>query len=123
MDRLSEMLSAADVAVVCLERGHTGISVPSKAYGVIASGTPIIGILDPQGEIGLMIQETGCGTIVDPDGEDLATAIEDLRDHPERCRTMGEAGRAAFLDGYTSTRPPPSDTTPRCRRCSVDEPQ
>ncbi|MEZ0236406.1 MAG: glycosyltransferase family 4 protein [Actinomycetota bacterium] len=101
MDRLSEMLSAADVAVVCLERGHTGISVPSKAYGVIASGTPIIGILDPQGEIGLMIQETGCGTIVDPDGEDLATAIEDLRDHPERCRTMGEAGRAAFLDGYT----------------------
>ena len=101
MDRLSEMLSAADVAFVCLERGHTGISVPSKAYGVIASGTPIIGILDPQGEIGLMIQETGCGTIVEPNGEDLATAIEDLRDHSERRRAMGEAGRTAFLDGYT----------------------
>ena len=41
MRRLAETLSAADVAVVCLESGHTGISVPSKAYGVIASGTPI----------------------------------------------------------------------------------
>jgi glycosyltransferase involved in cell wall biosynthesis len=39
MDGLGEMLSAADLAVVCLETGHTGISVPSKAYGVIASGT------------------------------------------------------------------------------------
>ena len=39
MHRLAAMLSAADLSVVCLERGHTGISVPSKAYGVHASGT------------------------------------------------------------------------------------
>ena len=72
MERLAEMLSAADVAVVCLESGHTGISVPSKAYGVIASGTPIVGILDPDGEIGQMVKETGCGVLVDPVGEEIA---------------------------------------------------
>ena len=73
MERLGEMLSAADLAVVCLETGHTGISVPSKAYGVIASATPIIGILDPDGEIGQMIKETGCGVLVEPKGEEIAS--------------------------------------------------
>jgi glycosyltransferase involved in cell wall biosynthesis len=101
MDLLSAMLSAADVAVVCLERGHTGISVPSKAYGVLASGTPIIGILDPRGEIGLMIEEIGCGILVDPEGADIAAAVEKLQNDPERRRAMGAAGREAFLEGYT----------------------
>ena len=60
--------------------GHTGISVPSKAYGVLASGTPIIGILDPEGEIGQMIAETGCGVLVEPDGESIAEVIQELDD-------------------------------------------
>jgi glycosyltransferase involved in cell wall biosynthesis len=104
MERLSEMLSTADLAVVCLEQGHTGISVPSKAYGVIASGTPVVGILDPQGEIGMMIAETGCGVLVQPDGEEIADVIRRLMADPERRRAMGEAGRRAFLDGYTLAR-------------------
>ena len=101
MERLSEMLSAADVAVVCLESGHTGISVPSKAYGVIASGTPIVGILDPDGEIGQMIKEIGCGVLVDPDGAEIASAIRDLMDDPVKRSTMSAAARQTFLEKYT----------------------
>ena len=101
MDRLAEALSAADLAVVCLEPGHTGISVPSKAYGVIASGTPILGILDPDGEIGQMIKETGCGVLVDPDPAEIAAAIRELMADGEARAAMGEAGRAAFLERYT----------------------
>jgi glycosyltransferase involved in cell wall biosynthesis len=101
MDRLSEMLSAADVAVVCLEQGHTGISVPSKAYGVLASGTPIIGILDPAGEIGQMITETQCGVIVEPEGEEVAEVIRGLMLDDARRSAMSRAGRAAFLERYT----------------------
>jgi glycosyltransferase involved in cell wall biosynthesis len=101
MERLSEMLSAADVAVVCLESGHTGISVPSKAYGVIASGTPIIGILDPDGEIGQMIKEIGCGVLVDPDGEEIAAVIRDLMADPGKRSAMGAAARQTFLEKYT----------------------
>ena len=103
MHRLAEMLSAADLSVVCLEPGHTGISVPSKAYGVLASGTPIIGILDPAGEIGQMITETGCGVLVEPDGESIARLIEELMSDPARRRAMSDAGRAAFLERYTLT--------------------
>lgn len=101
MHRLAEMLSAADLSVVCLERGHTGISVPSKAYGVLASGTPIVGILDPQGEIGQMIAETGCGVIVEPDGNAIAEVIEKLMTDEVTMSVMSEAGRAAFLEKYT----------------------
>jgi glycosyltransferase involved in cell wall biosynthesis len=101
MHRLAEMLSAADLAVVCLEAGHTGISVPSKAYGVIAGGTPLMGILDPDSEIGQMIKETGCGLLVEPEGREIARAIRGLVAEPERREAMGEAGRAAFLEKYT----------------------
>lgn len=101
MDRLAETLSAADLAVVCLEPGHTGISVPSKAYGILASGRPILGILDPDSEIGQMIKETGCGVLVEPDPGEIAEAIRDLMADEEARGAMGEAGRHAFLERYT----------------------
>jgi glycosyltransferase involved in cell wall biosynthesis len=101
MEGLSGMLSAADLAVVCLETGHTGISVPSKAYGVIASGTPIMGILDPNSEIGLMIKETGCGVVLEPDGEKIAATIRGLMSDPDTRAAMAQAGRTVFLERYT----------------------
>jgi glycosyltransferase involved in cell wall biosynthesis len=101
LDRLAETLSAADLAVVCLETGHTGISVPSKAYGVMAAGRPILGILDPEGEIGQMVKETGCGVLVEPDAEEIARTIRSLMEDGEALAAMGEAGRRAFLERYT----------------------
>src|SRR4029453_1360909 len=97
MHRLAEMLSAADLSVVCLEWGHTGISVPSKAYGVLASGTPIVGILDPAGEIGQMIEESGCGVLVEPSGDVVAKVIQDLMSDGVKRQAMADAGRSAFL--------------------------
>lgn len=104
MHRLAEMLSAADLSVVCFERGHTGISVPSKAYGVLASGTPIVGILDPEGEIGQMITETGCGVLVEPNGESIAEVVQELMTDVARLRAMSDAGRTVFLEKYTLTK-------------------
>ena len=101
MSGLAEMLSAPDLAVVCLEGGHTGISVPSKAYGVIATGTPILGMLDPAGEIAQMIKETDCGLVLDPNADDVARVIRELMADPARRRALGAAGRQAFLDKYT----------------------
>jgi glycosyltransferase involved in cell wall biosynthesis len=101
MDRLAETLSAGDVSVVCLEMGHTGISVPSKAYGVMAAGTPILGMLDPVGEIAQTIKETGCGVLVDENPDDVASTIRELMADPGRIEAMGGAARAAFLEKYT----------------------
>lgn len=101
MDRLAETLSAGDVSVVCLEMGHTGISVPSKAYGVMAAGTPILGMLDPVGEIAQTIKETGCGVLVDENPDDVAATIRELMADPARVEAMGRAARTAFLERYT----------------------
>jgi glycosyltransferase involved in cell wall biosynthesis len=102
MDCLPQMLSAADLAVVCLESAFSGLSVPSKAYGVMAAGTPILGLLDPDSEIGRVINETGCGvTLTDPDGNRIAAFIRDLMVDPTKRSSMGEAGRQAFLGRYT----------------------
>jgi glycosyltransferase involved in cell wall biosynthesis len=105
MERLGEMLSAADLGVVCLERGFTGLSVPSKAYGIMASGTPILGLLDHDSEIGRVLSETGCGlALSDPTPEEIATVVRELAgDHSQR-RAMAEAGRRVFLQNYTLTR-------------------
>jgi glycosyltransferase involved in cell wall biosynthesis len=103
MDRLAETLSAGDVSVVCLEQGHTGISVPSKAYGVMAAGTPILGMLDPVGEISQTIKETGCGVLVDANPDDVAATIRDLIADPAKTEAMGRAARDAFLTKYTLT--------------------
>jgi glycosyltransferase involved in cell wall biosynthesis len=102
MEHLCEMLSAADLAVVCLESCFTGLSVPSKAYGVIASGTPVLGFLDPESEIGQMITETGCGLVMrDPTAHQVATAIQNLMVNPEQRSAMADAGCREFQAKYT----------------------
>ena len=105
MEALAGMLSAADVSVVCLEDGFTGLSVPSKTYGIIASGRPVLGLMDRGSEIGRMIEETGCGIVLEhASGEEVAAALRELIEDPERREAMGRAGRAAFLEGYTLER-------------------
>jgi len=105
MERLGEVLSAADLAVVCLEKTFTGLSVPSKAYGIMAGGTPILGFLDEEGEIGRTISENDCGVVLpDPTGEQVARTIEDLLRDPERLRRMGRNGYEAFKANYTLKR-------------------
>lgn len=105
MDWLPDMLSAADLSVVCLDSRFTGLSVPSKTYGIMASGTAILGFLDPDSEIGMTIAESGCGVVIpDPDGAQVSTTIQHLLDNPGALDEMGKRGRAAFLEKYTLTR-------------------
>ena len=100
--RLAEVLSAADLAVVCLDKSFTGSSVPSKTYGIMAAGVPILALLGADSEIGLTLAETGCGVVLpDATGSQVAETIRALRDDPERLRRMGAAGLRAFQDRFT----------------------
>lgn len=99
---LTQVLAAPDLAVVCLGREFTGLSVPSKTYGIMAAGRPILAFLDPAGEIGLAIQETESGVVLpDPTAEQVAEVIRSLLADPERFAAMGARGREAFLADYT----------------------
>jgi glycosyltransferase involved in cell wall biosynthesis len=104
-DNLANVLSAADLAVVCLERSCTGISVPSKTYGIMASGRPILAFLSPESEIGQTILEAECGFVLpEPSGDQIAELILDCMQNPSVVKRMGCNSRHVFLKNYTLAR-------------------
>lgn len=102
MDRLNEVLSAADLAVVCLGHVFTGLSVPSKTYGVLASATPILAFVDEESEIGRTIIENKCGIVLaNPSAGQVAETIRQALRDRGRLKEMGKRGYEAFKSKYT----------------------
>jgi glycosyltransferase involved in cell wall biosynthesis len=101
-ENLSNVLSAPNLAVVCLDRDCTGFSVPSKTYGIMAAGVPILAFLDPESEIGLTVRENDCGIVLpNPTADEVASLVLHLMSDSERIAVMGNNGRRAFLENYT----------------------
>lgn len=95
VERLSEVLAAADVHLVPLRTGLGDVSVPSKSYSILAAARPVVASIDPGTAVARLLDESGGGLAVPPDDIDaLETAVMALLDDPERRRRMGEAGRA-----------------------------
>ncbi|MFP4379703.1 MAG: glycosyltransferase family 4 protein [Candidatus Sumerlaeia bacterium] len=101
-ERLPESLAAASAGCVTLDRPFTGMAVPSKMFGILATGRPVIGVMEKNSEAGELVIQHDCGVIVEPgDDENLARAIRDLSRDPERCRAMGERGAKALREHYS----------------------
>jgi glycosyltransferase involved in cell wall biosynthesis len=91
---LSESLSAADVHVVGLARGLAGYVVPSRLYGVLAAGRPVIAAADAESETAQIVERAGCGIVVPPGRpEQLATAIRRAYAGELDLSALGERGR------------------------------
>ena len=101
-EKLRFSLSCSDVSLVCLEKGVEGLSVPCKYYGILASGRPVIALMDERAEIALSIRETGCGYVV-PQGDEerLAKTIRFLFKNPDARVDMGRRARETFEKEYS----------------------
>jgi glycosyltransferase involved in cell wall biosynthesis len=94
--KVQSVLAAADAHVVTIKRGLEGIVVPSKMYGILAAGKPIISVASPETDVAALCKEIGCGVSCDPDKpEEMVAAVRELAGDPNRLRKMGEAARAA----------------------------
>lgn len=62
---LNYSLNAADVHIVTNARGVKGVSVPSKIYGILATNIPIWGILERGSEAWHIIEDSGCGILIE----------------------------------------------------------
>jgi glycosyltransferase involved in cell wall biosynthesis len=76
-ETLEDSLAAADVHLVSLLPPLEGLVVPSKLYGILAGGRPIIFIGDPDGDVGRVILRAECGQLVKVG--DSATLVESIR--------------------------------------------
>jgi len=91
---LPQSLSAADVHVVGLAAGLAGYVVPSRLYGILAVGRPVIVAADPERETAQLVTEVGCGIVVPPGRPELlARAIRDAHDGRYDLEAMGARGR------------------------------
>ena len=93
-DELPQSLSTADVHVVGLARGLSGYVVPSRLYGVLSVGRPVLVAADEESETAQLVEAVGCGVVV-PSGrpELLAAAIRDAYDGRLPLAELGRRGR------------------------------
>jgi glycosyltransferase involved in cell wall biosynthesis len=90
---LPESLSAADVHYVGLGKGLSGFVVPSRLYGILAVGRPVIACADDDSETVRVVREVGCGLVVPPDRPDLlARTIRELHTGEHDLEEMGRRG-------------------------------
>lgn len=100
-ERLAQSLSAADVHLVSLQPQLEGLVQPSKFYGVLAVGRPVIFIGARDGELARIIDEHRCGVVVEPgDVDGLTRALTALDTHRETAAQMGRRGFDAYRTHY-----------------------
>jgi len=99
LDELWISLRAADVALISLRPEMEGLVVPSKLYGAMEAGVPIVFIGSDDGEVASTLRRFDCGLTVSRCDE-LVHALTQLKNDPERRRTMGENGQRAYNENY-----------------------
>lgn len=92
---LSQILTAADLHVVSLAREMKGLVVPSKLYGAMAAGRPVLFVGPLDSDIAGTIEEGGFGAVAG-DGAAAETAIRRLASDPDLRRSMGGKARQVF---------------------------
>jgi glycosyltransferase involved in cell wall biosynthesis len=102
---LSDSLAAADVHWVSLLPALEGLIVPSKLYGILAAGRPVIFIGDPDGEVARLIGPAKAGvTVAVGDAQELVRQIAELKSDPGRRESMGRNGYGLYRDQFTPQR-------------------
>lgn len=103
-DKLSLGLGCIDIHLTSLQTSLEPFIVPSKLYGILASGRPIIHIGDNQGTIATILSKYQCGLIVaSNDNIGLIKSIYHLHKDKNTRRVMGENARGAYDDKYNKT--------------------
>ena len=96
-----DALAISDCAFVSLEKGATGLCVPSKTYSYMMQGIPLLAIMD-EGDIVRDI-EAGAGKWVrNGDSDALAQAIREMQADPDAHGVMRRISRQLYLNKYTT---------------------
>lgn len=102
---LKYSLGVPDLHWVSLKSALEGLLFPSKLYGILAAGRPVIAITAKTGEIATLIEGHGCGVTVEPgDSGALSKAIAALARDAKRRDDMGRRARALLEANFSRAR-------------------
>jgi colanic acid biosynthesis glycosyl transferase WcaI len=94
--KIPSVLAAADAHLITVKRGLEGVVVPSKMYGILAAGKPIVAAAPSETDAVSLGEQQGFSVGANPDRpEEIARVILDLANHPERLAQMAKAARDA----------------------------
>lgn len=98
---LKYSLGLADVSLVTLKKGFEGMVVPSKIYGILASGRPVIAVVGGESEVTEIIRKGRCGEVVKiGDYKALSEKIISYYNKHEKCYDEGSNGRKYFEENF-----------------------
>ena len=94
--KIPSVLAAADAHLITVKRGLEGVVVPSKMYGILAAGKPVVAVA-PRGTDAVALGEKfGFSIGADPDRpSEVASAVRQLACDPALVQRMGRAALAA----------------------------
>jgi putative colanic acid biosynthesis glycosyltransferase WcaI len=95
-NKIPSVLAAADAHIITVKRGLEGVVVPSKLYGIMAAGKPIVAVAPPECDCVSLGEKGGFAISADPDkAEEFAAAVREISGDAKKLRAMGEAALAA----------------------------
>jgi glycosyltransferase involved in cell wall biosynthesis len=102
---LEKRLGAADIHLVSLRPEWTGVVVPSKFFGSLAAGRPVIFAGDPRSALARWIQEFGVGWLLTPDTvKDVSEELRKLNRSPANLATMQQRCHAVYHEHFSQRR-------------------
>ena len=97
--KIPSVLASADAHIVTIKRGLEGVIVPSKMYGILAAGKPILAVAPQETDVVAIGVRREFAIWADPDdASQVAGAVREISRSPEKLRRMGEAARDAASD-------------------------
>jgi len=94
--KIASVLAAPDAHIVTIKRGLEGVIVPSKMYGILAAGKPIVAVAPREADVAAIGEKRGFAVWGNPDDPaQVACAVRQILCDGNQLRHMGAAARAA----------------------------
>ncbi|MFO0577172.1 MAG: glycosyltransferase family 4 protein [Polyangia bacterium] len=101
---LRDVLTAGDVGLVTLRAEMAGLMAPSKLYGLLAAGCPVVYVGPEAGRIPQLLAEEPVGVALrNGDAAGLLRALRELAAQPERRQAMAQRARELAETRYDRT--------------------
>jgi colanic acid biosynthesis glycosyl transferase WcaI len=98
-NKVASVLAAADAHIITVKRGLQGVVVPSKMYGILAAGKPIVAVAPRECDVVSLGEAKGFSISADPDDPaGFAQLARQLSQNPAQLEAMAKSAFAAAPD-------------------------